>query len=123
VPKVLVVVNLLPERSKTAKARQEERERERIERNIHRVYRKHGADEVVKRYGNKGLKVLQAKGVMKSPKSGKPPASPSAEESLKEPVAGIKRGTTFEDQEHFDVSDTLGGKIANLFLGKKKEKK
>ncbi len=113
----------MPERSETAKARQEQRERERLERNIGRVYRKHGKTEVLRRYGPEGLKLLQAKGVLKSSELDRSSVTASAEGISKEPVAGIKRGTTFEDQEHFEVNGTLGKKVADLFFGKKKEKK
>jgi hypothetical protein len=110
-------VSILPERSETAKRRQEQREQERIERNIGRVYRKHGPEEVIRRYGPEGLKYLKKKGLSES--SSEPSeSSAKTEKPSKTPVTGNPE----LDLEHGEIGETMGEKLSELLFGKKKKK-
>jgi hypothetical protein len=111
-------VNLLPERSETAKRRQEQRERERIERNMGRVYRKHGPKEVIRRYGPEGLKYLQKKALLESPVSGQSESSEELEKPSKPPITGNPE----LDLEYGEVGETMGEKLGELLFGRKKKK-
>lgn len=108
----------MPERSETAKRRQEQRERERIERNIGRVYRKHGPEEVIHRYGPEGLMYLKKKDLLKSTVSETSEPQVEAEKPSKTPVTGILE----LDLEHGEVGETMGEKLGELLFGKKKKK-
>ena len=108
----------MPERSETAKRRQEQRDQERIERNIGRVYRKHGPEEVIRRYGPEGLKYLKKKNLLK------PTVSESSESPGKaeKPSKTSFTGNPELDLEHGKVGETMGEKLGELLFGKKKKK-
>lgn len=108
----------MPERSETAKTKQEQREQERVERNMGRVYRKHGPEEVIRRYGPEGLMYLQKKALITPPESDSSESSVRVEKPSKTPVTGNPE----LDLEHGEVGETMGEKLSELLFGKKKKK-
>ena len=83
-----------------------------------RVYRKHGPEELIRRYGPEGLKYLQKKALIKSPESESSESSVGVEKPSKTPVTGNPE----LDLEHGEVGETMGEKLGELLLGKKKKK-